>query len=268
MQYAIWKMEYDTVNFADPASSFNDPNSVLYIQTPPNSLGFSSNVFWTAVQLIKESANQNDLAMVLTYDRSDPNVFGQETIYTQSFNFTNVDPPAGKITAGDTATIGFWANQNGQALLTSVNGGPNATNLASWLSGNFPNLFPTSLIGTTNQSVAAYFKQLKGQSGNKLEAQIMAVAFATYVTSSNLAGGSYAAAYGFNVTPSGIQGFQVTPGSSGAALGISSNTAISVITLLHDADALAVGGSLFAGNNTKRGSAVTIFNDINTTGDI
>jgi choice-of-anchor A domain-containing protein/uncharacterized repeat protein (TIGR01451 family) len=93
LQYAIWKLEYDRVNFTDPSSSFNDPNSHLYIPTPPNAQSFSSNVYWTAVQLIKQSAGQNDLAMVLNFDNSNPAVLGQQVLATRTFNLTNVQTP-------------------------------------------------------------------------------------------------------------------------------------------------------------------------------
>jgi hypothetical protein len=175
----------------------------------------------------------------------------------------------GQLHAGDTATIGFWANNNGQALLKSLNGGSTATGMATWLSSNFPNLFPTSLIGTTNQSVAAYYKGIQGVSGTpKLEAQVMAVAFAVYATDYNLAGGSYAALYGLNVRPGGIAADLVSPGSSGSVLNIAASTPVTIMTLLIDADALATNGTLFSGDNVRRGKAITIFSTINSKGDI
>jgi hypothetical protein len=381
LQYAIWKLEYDAVNFTDPTQSFNDPNSILYIPTPPNAQSFSSNVYWTAVQLIKQSANQNDLAMVLNFDSSNPNIFGQEVLATNSFDFTNVktpnkptgsisgakyldltgngltsdDPPLGgvtidlfqdtdgdggaldssdlkiastvtasgtgaysfnnlpagtyfvkeevpagftmttpvgpgyytvvlssgqaspgnnfadfegSLTSGDAATIGFWANKNGQALLTSLNGGPTATNLATWLSTNFPNLFPTSLIGTTNQSVANYFEVVKGQTGNKVEAQVMAAAFAVYVTDGALAGNT-AASYGFNVTPSGGTGDKaVNVGAAGSLLGLTNNGTYAIFQVLQAANAIAVNGVIDAGNTNARGTIEGIFDYINSTADI
>ena len=58
----------------------------------------------------------------------------------------------------------------------------------------------------------------------KVDAQFMAVAFATYFTSSNLSGGTAAQSYGFNVTDTGIGTKVVNVGSSGAAFGVADNT--------------------------------------------
>ncbi|HEV3165259.1 MAG TPA: SdrD B-like domain-containing protein [Isosphaeraceae bacterium] len=168
----------------------------------------------------------------------------------------------------NTATIGFWANSNGQALINSLNGGPNATNLATWLSTNFPHLFPTSLIGTTNTSVASYIKTIKGVSGNKVEAQVMAVALADYVTNANLAGGTMAEPYGFHVTFSGLDSIKFNSGSAGTLLGLQNNTSYTISALLQAADSVAVNGTIFSGSNSKRGTVETLFNNINTTGDI
>jgi hypothetical protein len=61
----------------------------------------------------------------------------------------------GPISAGDAATIGFWHNKNGQALIDSLNGGSTATNLGNWLATNFPYLYGAhSANNMTNQSNA------------------------------------------------------------------------------------------------------------------
>ena len=83
--------------------------------------------------------------------------------WTGSFSST---PPmvafvcsSGALGKGDTATIGFWHNKNGQALIDSLNGGPTATNLANWLASQFPYLYGASsannMTGKTNADVAA-----------------------------------------------------------------------------------------------------------------
>jgi Ca2+-binding EF-hand superfamily protein len=64
-----------------------------------------------------------------------------------------------------------------------------------------------------------------------VDAQFMAVALATYFTSSNLAG-NVAVAYGFNVTDTGIGTKIVNVGSSGAAFGVSNGTDLTVMQLL------------------------------------
>ncbi len=114
---------------------------------------------------------------------------------------------------GQTATIGFWQNRNGQRLLKSLNGAGDSTALGDWLAREFPNMYG-DLAGKTNAEVAAHYKDLfrnfkksrrsHNSGAAKLDPQVMAVAFAVYVTDQGLAGGSYGAAYGFEVTDTGL----------------------------------------------------------------
>lgn len=138
-----------------------------------------------------------------------------------------------QVTSGNTATIGFWHNKHGQALITQ--GG---TGLAQWLTGNFGNVFGDEFDGADGSDVARFFNdQLFKQKGNKsngpakVDAQFMAVALATYFTSSNLAG-NVAADYGFNVTDTGIGPSVVNVGSNGAAFNVADNTDLTIMQLL------------------------------------
>src|SRR5260221_5679127 len=61
---------------------------------------------------------------------------------------------------GHFATIGFWHNQNGQAVIKNFDSGPSSTLLGNSLATNYPNLFGvsnpytgTSLAGLTNTQV-------------------------------------------------------------------------------------------------------------------
>ena len=124
-----------------------------------------------------------------------------------------------QLTSGDAATIGFWQNKNGQALIAQ--GG---TQLAVWLTSNFSNIFGNALAGATGSDVATFyreqlFKQVSKKSAGpaKVDAQFMAVALATYFTSHTLAGG-VATAYGFHVTDTGIGTKIVNVGTKGASL--------------------------------------------------
>src|SRR4029079_7485183 len=88
---------------------------------------------------------------------------------------------------GDPATIGFWQNKNGQALIAQ--GG---TQLAAWLTSNFSNIFGNTLVGMTGSQVATFyrdqlFKGLKLGGPAKVDAQFMAVALATFFTDRTLA---------------------------------------------------------------------------------
>jgi hypothetical protein len=64
-----------------------------------------------------------------------------------------------------------------------------------------------------------------------VDAQFMAVAFATFATSSNLSNGG-AVDFGFTVTDSGIGATVVNVGSSGAAFGVADNTDTTIMALL------------------------------------
>src|SRR5262249_44529650 len=45
------------------------------------------------------------------------------------------------VVKGLTGGIGFWQNNNGQALINKFNGGPTSTALANWLAATLPNLY-------------------------------------------------------------------------------------------------------------------------------
>jgi hypothetical protein len=141
-----------------------------------------------------------------------------------------------QLTSGDTASIGFWQNKHGQALINE--GG---TSLAGWLSSNFGNIFGNVFDST---SVADFYKrELFKQKSNrsngpaKVDAKFMATAMATYFTSSNLAG-TVAAGYGFNVSETGIGTKIVNVGNNGAAFGVDDDTDMTILQLLSATNAL------------------------------
>jgi hypothetical protein len=123
------------------------------------------------------------------------------------------------------------------------------------------------LTGLTNAQVASFYLTLFGATGlSQTYAQIMAVALATYATSSTLAGGMCAQSFGFNVTArgSGMDSYNV--GSDGTALGLSNNTSYEVSSLVTAADSLAAQGSSKLNNNLS--SLNDLFNNINSAGGI
>ena len=168
--------------------------------------------------------------------------------------------------AGDTATIGYWQNNNGQALINALNGGSSATQLANWLATNFPYLYgPNSsnnLTGKTNANVAALFITFFGASGQKTNAQMMAGALASYVTNANLAGSTVAGGYGFNVSSTGTGAKTDNVSSDGTGAGLQNNTSYTVMQLLQQANKQTQQGSF---NATAFNS---IFSNINQTGDL
>jgi choice-of-anchor A domain-containing protein/uncharacterized repeat protein (TIGR01451 family) len=179
------------------------------------------------------------------------------------------------VQAGDFATVGFWQNKNGQALIRQLNGGGGATALGNWLATNFPHLFGASvdpsnplernLTNATNSTVASDFVTLFGAQGlNKTYAQVLAVALGAYATSSTLAGGTYAQAYGFNISAGGSGADVVNVGSNGSALGLPNNQTQTVLALLRGADRAAANKTM----NANLSAVNAIFSGINQTGDI
>jgi hypothetical protein len=57
------------------------------------------------------------------------------------------------VASGDTATIGFWQNKHGQALIRQ--GG---AALADWLTNNFGNVFGDTFIGGDGDDVASFYR--------------------------------------------------------------------------------------------------------------
>jgi hypothetical protein len=171
----------------------------------------------------------------------------------------------GTVGKGDTATIGFWHNKNGQTLINSLNGGPTSHNLANWLATQFPYLYgansPNNITNKTNADVAALFMTFFGVSGQKTNAQILAGALAAYVTNTSLAG-TVAGQYGFNTSTGGTGAKTYNVGSNGSAIGLSNNTSYTVMQLLQQANLTKHNGTFDAGafNN--------IFDGINQLGDI
>jgi hypothetical protein len=148
-------------------------------------------------------------------------------------------PPPPPLVRGDTATIGYWQNKNGQALIKALNGGPTATNLGNWLASHFPYLYgpqsPNNLTNATNSQVAALFLTFFNQkSGPKASAQVLGGALDVYVTTASLAG-NLGGSYGFNVGP-GTGMKSVNVGSNGVLIGLSNNTSYTVMALLQQAN--------------------------------
>ena len=177
-----------------------------------------------------------------------------------------------QVTSGDTATIGFWRNKHGQALIEAVNGGGASTVLGDWLAANFGNMY-ADLAGATNAEVAEYYRNLfrqkkaKGRGPAKLDAQVMATALACYVTSEDLAG-TIAADYGFTVTQRGVSVSTFNVGTSGAAFDVADHTEMAIIDLLRATNDQAAGGVLYGLDSLLRSLANEIYSAINEQGDI
>ena len=206
-----------------------------------------------------------------------------------NYNFGERLVDSGEIQPGQTATIGFWQNKNGQALIRSLGGSPDSTQLANWLAATFPNMHgaaagPNDMTGMTNDETADFYKSLfnrnkktaAGAGPPKVDAQAMAVALAVYVTNENLAG-TVAESYGFTVSETGVGTHTINVGSNGAAFGVTDNSDVSVMDLLLATNARSVSGLLFDLDGDDdidefekvfRTMANEVFTAINEQGDI
>jgi hypothetical protein len=178
-----------------------------------------------------------------------------------TINSTTTTP----LDSGDTATIGFWHNKNGQALINALNGGPAATQLGSMLALYFPKMYGSTganLAGKSKSYIANLFLTYFNASGQKTNAQVLAGALAVYVSNGTLAGGTIAHQYGFDVSTygTGIKTFNV--GTNGTALGLANHQSYTVFALLQTADAK------FPWSSAVANALNSIFSAINQTGDI
>lgn len=196
-----------------------------------------------------------------------------------NYNFGElpVSPTGEFLTGGQTATIGFWQNKNGQKLIKSLNGGASDTQLSTWLATEFPNLYgadsgDNDLTGMTNAEVADHFrtifktKKAKKSSGpTKLDPQIMAVALAIYVTDTDLAVGTVAQNYGFTTSQDGTGAAlfdidqHVGSGTAETLFGTGTSSVMTVMEILKRTDEASLDGVVFAdGDNLGFASISTL----------
>lgn len=179
-----------------------------------------------------------------------------------SVKLTPLPPPPGtNVGKGDTATIGFWQNKNGQAI---INGAPNSPALGNWLAANLPCLFGY-LAGDSDAQVAAdYVNVFKNGGSPKTLAQIYCGALACYFTSTNLGGGSLPAKYGFNQSPGGTGNKLFNVGTYGTAIGLQNNTSYTVLQLLQAANKYCP----LSAHPAAADALNNIFSNLNQGGDI
>ena len=181
----------------------------------------------------------------------------------EGYSFHERPLPGDSLQPGQTASIGFWHNKHGQALIRSLNGDLHSTQLGNWLAATFPNLYG-DLAGKTNDYVAERYLALFRAKGPKLGAEVMASALAVYVTNVNLAGDA-AVAYGFTVSEygAGIATFSV--GSSGAAFDAEDGAVLTILDILQATDRLSTSGIPYDGDKVLTRLANRIYAAINET---
>lgn len=179
------------------------------------------------------------------------------------YNFGEQFTVNGAFTAGQTQTTAYWNGTNGQALIKALNGGSTSTSLGNTLASSLGNLFganagsANNLAGKTNAQVAAYYQSLYSNSAKQVEVGILALALASYVTSSTVAG-STAASYGFTVSASGLALSTANVGSAGAALGVANNSVLTIAELLLRINARSKNGTAWDsdGNGVSAGETI------------
>jgi hypothetical protein len=189
-----------------------------------------------------------------------------------NYNYGEVPAASGAVQKGQTAGIGFWNNKNGQALIKALNGGGTSHELGDWLAATLVNIYGANasndLAGKNNAYIAALFQSDFLQTGQKLDAQVLATALSVYATNSTLDSTQAASGYGFTVSGNGVGTATFSVGSNGDAFGVANNTTMTVMDLLLATDAQAVCGVLYNGNSTKRNEANNVYSALNNAGGI
>jgi hypothetical protein len=167
----------------------------------------------------------------------------------------------------------FWANL-GQTLIKNFNptaDGTSSTALGNWLASTYANLYgansANNMAGKTNDQVAAFFKQLYGNSARKTDAAVLAAVLNVYATTTSL-GGDAAATYGFIVTDTGLGATTFNVGNYGAAFNVANNSTLSVWSLLAATNAKSNSGVLYNGLSSLLSQAFSMYTTINADGGI
>jgi hypothetical protein len=174
---------------------------------------------------------------------------------------------------GSTATIGYWANKNGQALLKSYKTG----DIGDFLAETCPNLFG-NLKGANGTQVAAYFLKVKAAAKGDMNAyaQTLCTALGVWLTGDGFNDAARAQHF---VQQKGIGtgGCLYNVGNNGAAFDVPNGTAMTILDMLKGYDSLCV--TTFIGTPTSLpisfkhtkgglGAGGSMFDTINNTGDI
>jgi ELWxxDGT repeat protein/VCBS repeat-containing protein len=189
-----------------------------------------------------------------------------------NYNYGERPAGTGPVQQGQAATMGFWNNTNGQALILALNGGGTSHQLGDWLAATLVNLYGVNsgnnLVGKNNAYVAALYQSDFAVQGVKLDAQVLATALAVYATNATLDSTGVAAQYGFTVSGDGVGAATWNVGSNGDAFGVANNTTMTVMDLLLATDAQAIKGLLYSGNTTKRNEANAVYSPLTQAGSI
>jgi hypothetical protein len=191
----------------------------------------------------------------------------------RNYNYGERPAGTGPVQPGQTATMGFWNNTNGQALILALNGGGTSHQLGDWLAATLPNIFGAAaggnnLAGKSNAYIAALFQSDFVVQGPKVDAQVLATALAVYATNATLDNTGVAAQYGFIVSGDGVGAATWNVGSNGDAFGVANNTTMTVMDLLLATNNQAINGLLYNGNAARRNEATAVYSALNQAGSV
>lgn len=183
-----------------------------------------------------------------------------------NYNFGEVTSVG--IGQAQTATIGYWRNKNGQALICGFGRTDDNKTLGQWMAASFPRLFGSqsqyNLTNLSNAQIAALYKDTIFRLGApKAEAQVWATVFNVFASTRSL-GGPEGTNFGFSSTVGGLGSATINVGSRGAALGLPNHTNQTILTLIQRANAVAVNGRFLA----NRGDIADLFSTINEAGHV
>jgi hypothetical protein len=175
------------------------------------------------------------------------------------YNYTTPTTP---LVSGDTATIGFWQNKNGQGLIKNATPATSQS-LGAYLASTLPHFFgPGSgndLTNATNDQVAALYVSIFKNGGSpKVVAQIFDAALSTWFTNSTL--NAVAPGFGFNYSAGGSGSHTFTVGTGGP---VAPGT-YTLLQLLQAVDQAKKDGTFDANANSWN----DLFDTINSTFDI
>jgi choice-of-anchor A domain-containing protein/uncharacterized repeat protein (TIGR01451 family) len=139
-----WQIDTTVDNPSDFTISGSVGSQTLALTSSVNTLapGSSLSVHLTGLTTARDLSCGGPATLVNTATVNATNE--APSLQNQKATATITLQPSVPVARGDFATIGFWHNKNGQALIDSLNGGPTSTALAHWLVSNFPNLFGVS----------------------------------------------------------------------------------------------------------------------------
>jgi hypothetical protein len=215
-----------------------------------------------------------------------------QSVSAEQFTLQNV------ISKNEAATLGYWANNNGQALLKTYTGtgttgsgtasGSAGLSLGYWLAKTWPNLFGNfgnTTTGATGANIAAAFITAKNNSGSipgNLYLHAFNTALDIWVTTGGLGWGTASQNKGFmqGFGGAGLGSILYNVGSNGAAFGVANNTLLTVNQIMNYLNSKTSGRSggsftappssiVFYGNNTTlENGANNVLDGIDQTGDI